>query len=90
MFEIKQSIFGIQVAFFKEIRHYFSIFFGFLREFLVALNSSFTSTIEKGLIPDYIARGNCYEVFEIIEHFQLENSALDDIVRRVSFSYLQT
>ena len=37
------------MAFFKEIRHYFSIFFGFLREFLVALNASFTSTIEKGL-----------------------------------------
>ena len=49
MFEIKQSIFGIQVAFFKEIKHYFSIFFGFMREFLVALNASFTSTIEKGL-----------------------------------------
>ena len=40
-------------------------------------------------IPDYIARGNCYEVFEIIEHFQLENSALDDIVRRVFFLDLQ-
>ena len=29
LFEIKQSIFGIQVAFFKEIRHYFSIFLAF-------------------------------------------------------------
>ena len=50
LFEIKQRIFGIQVAFFKEIRHYFSIFFGSMREFLVALNTSFTSTIEKGLV----------------------------------------
>ena len=54
LFEIKQSIFGIQVAFFKEIRHYFSIFFGFLREFLVALNASFTSTIEKGLLINHV------------------------------------
>ena len=37
------------MAFFKEIRHYFSIFFGFMQEFLVALNVSFSSIIEKGL-----------------------------------------
>ena len=37
------------MAFFKEIRHYFSIFFGFMREFLVALNTRFTGIIEKGL-----------------------------------------
>jgi len=38
------------VAFFQEIRHYFSIFFGFMPEFLVALNVSFTSLIEEGLV----------------------------------------
>ena len=42
------------MVFFKEIRHYFSIFFGFMREFLVAINARFTSIIEKGLFvtPD--------------------------------------
>ena len=38
------------MTFFKEIRHYFRIFFGFKCEFLVALNARFTSIIEKGLI----------------------------------------
>ena len=49
LFEIQQSIFSNSSGIFIEIRHYFSIFCGFMREFLVALNASFTSIIEKGL-----------------------------------------
>ena len=43
-----KHFFGIQVAFFKEIRLYLGIFLAFC-ERLVALNTSFTSIIEKGL-----------------------------------------